>query len=376
MSCTQNMQLHTKLHKTLGSDTPPQWPPFSQPTGAQTSLPSTASPEDFFAEIFSTEIWDLLVAETNNYAQHKIHTTPPFHRGILSTWHNTTRDEMMAFVGLILAMGTIQLPDIKDYWARHETLNLSFFWYKHCSQLEKMCTKHVSGRCRRETVPTPAGKNFPTHAEMCRNCLHTYTCLFSHTCKICKSTIPLYTLHHRSVMPRDRFLQLFWNLHLCSPSASAGSPRATKVQSLLDLLCPRFESAFKLGEFVAVDEAMIAFRGRASFRQYVCGKPHPYRIKAFFLADSATGYVHRFRLYFSKETNIIHNPSLLQTTRTVLTLTEPLQGLRHHIITNWFYTSPELAVELESQGLPFTGTVQVNRRGMPLAMKSGERQLQ
>ena len=177
-------------------------------------------------------------------------------------------------------------------------------------------------------------------------------------------------------MPRDRFFQIFWNLHLSSPTAGTGSPRSAKVQPILDLLSPHFESAFKMGEFVAVDEAMIAFRGHASFRQYIRGKPHPYGIKAFILADSRTGYAYRLRLYFGKETDIIQDPSLLHTTRTVLTLTEPLQGLHHHIITDRFYSSPELAMELECMGLPFTGTVQVNRRGMPLAVKVGDRQLQ
>lgn len=100
-------------------------------------------------------------------------------------------------------------------------------------------------------------------------------------------------------MSRDRFLQLFWNLHLCDPSLPPPprSPRSAKVQPLLDLLSPRFESAFKLGKFVAADEAIVAFEGHASFRQYIRGKPHPYGIKAFVLADSQTGYVYRLRLY-------------------------------------------------------------------------------
>ena len=37
----------------------------------------------------------------------------------------------MAFVGLILMMGILQLPDIKEYWSVHETLNFSFFRYKY-----------------------------------------------------------------------------------------------------------------------------------------------------------------------------------------------------------------------------------------------------
>ena len=81
-------------------------------------------------------------------------------------------------------------------------------------------------------------------------------------------------------------------------------------------------------------------------------------------------------MYFGKETDLVQDPSLLQTTRIVLTLTEPRQDLRHHVITDRFYSSPELAMELERWVLPFTGTVKVNRRGMPLAVLSSERQLQ
>ena len=56
-----------------------------------------------------------------------MHMTPPSRRGVLSTLYDTCREEMIAFVGLILTIGTIQVPDIKDYWATHQTLNLSFF---------------------------------------------------------------------------------------------------------------------------------------------------------------------------------------------------------------------------------------------------------
>ena len=207
----------------------------------------------------------------------------------------------MSFIGLILTMGIIQLSDIKDYWSTHETLNLSFFRYVEYTH---MCTVRIS------------------------------------------------LSHYRSMLSRDRFLQIFWNLHLCDPTAPQGCPRSTKVQPLLDLLCPLFESAFKPGEYVVVDEAMIAFKGRASFRQYIRGKPHPFGIKAFVLADSKTGYVYRLRLYFGGETDLLVDPSLLQTTRIVPTLAQPLKGLGHHIITDRFYTSPELAMALEHGNSP------------------------
>ena len=84
----------------------------------------------------------------------------------------------------------------------------------------------------------------------------------------------------------------------------------------------RVKSAFRLGESLAVHEAMISFRGWAS---YVCGKPHTYGIKAFVLAYSRT----KMCPYFGKETDLPQNPALLQTT---LTLIEPFQTLHHYLI--------------------------------------------
>ena len=77
----------------------------------------------------------------------------------------------------------------------------------------------------------------------------------------------------------------------------------------------------------------------------------------------------RLRIYFGTETDLVFDPTILQNTRIVLTLCEPYEGLGHHIFTERFYTSPELAMELERCGLPFTEMAQTNRRGMSLAIK-------
>ena len=85
----------------------PQWPPFSQSTGPQTSLSGDATPEQYFSEMISTDIVDLLVRETNRYAQHRIRTTPPTPRGVLANWRDTCRPEMMAFLSIVLNMGIV-----------------------------------------------------------------------------------------------------------------------------------------------------------------------------------------------------------------------------------------------------------------------------
>ena len=52
-----------------------------------------------------------------------------------------------------------------------------------------------------------------------------------------------------------------------------------------------------------MDEGMIGFKGRLWFLQYMPKKPTKWGMKAFVLADSATGYTYNWKLYtgnFSK----------------------------------------------------------------------------
>ena len=147
-----------------------------------------------------------------------------------STWRPVTIDEMKAFVGVILNMGIIQLPDLKDYWSKNTVTSLPFF---------------------------------------------------------------------SSVFPRNRFFQIYCALHVGEIDSNI---RREKVQPFIDLMCPLFQSKFVPGQQIAIDESVISFRGRVGFLQYLKGKPNPWGIKAFVLADSVSGYLYKIRLYFGKET--------------------------------------------------------------------------
>lgn len=81
----------------------------------------------------------------------------------------------------------------------------------------------------------------------------------------------------RSVFPRDRFLQIYWMLHVGElPSTT----KRSKIQPFIDLLIPLFQQCLNPARELSIDEAMIAFRGRVAFRQYIKGKPQPWGIKA------------------------------------------------------------------------------------------------
>ena len=144
-----------------------------------------------------------------------------------------------------------------------------------------------------------------------------------------------------------------------------GSIRRSKIQPFLDLVIPSFQQYFVPGKALAVDEAMIAYRGRVSFRQYVRGKPHPWGIKAYVFADSDTGYLYSVAIYYDKETLLVSCPGLNHTTRVVLTLVQPVRNMGYDLYTDRFYTSPLLARELANLGITLTGTVMANRKDSP-----------
>ena len=165
----------------------------------------------------------------------------------------------------------------------------------------------------------------------------------------------------RSVFSCDRFFQIFGALHVGEIDSTT---KRGKIQPFLDKICPTFEAAFTPGRQISIDESVITFKGRVSFRQYLKGKPNPWGIKAFVLADSKTGYMNRLRIYYGKETQLIDRP-LPHTVKVVMTLAEPFHNQGYDLYLDRFYGSPLLATELTKVGITVTGTVQANRKGLP-----------
>ena len=75
-------------------------------------LSANGQETDFFRLIFPDEFNEHLVQETNLYAQQKI-TVKPDH-----SWIPVEKDEMKAFLGLRIYMGTVNLPETGMYWAK------------------------------------------------------------------------------------------------------------------------------------------------------------------------------------------------------------------------------------------------------------------
>jgi hypothetical protein len=89
---------------------------FTKNAGPQFNLLPDTEPMDYFRVcIFNDEVLNNTVIETNRYARYKILELQLSPRYIWSMWSDVLVPEVKAFLGLIVNMGIILLPNIIDY---------------------------------------------------------------------------------------------------------------------------------------------------------------------------------------------------------------------------------------------------------------------
>lgn len=214
-------------------------------------------------------------------------------------WKDVTLEELKAFFGLNIAMGIVKLPEAKMYWQ------------------QKWLT------------------NVPAFGE---------------------------------VMPRNRFFQILRYLHVSDdaaivPAGQPGYDKLHKIKPLLELLFPNLEKAYNLHKNISIDECMIPWRGRLSFRQFIASKPIRFGIKVWVLADSESKYIYRQQLYIGRNPGERAEAGL--ATRVVKELCTGLEGFGHHLYTDNFYTSVDLYQYLFENSIYACGTIKGSRKNFP-----------
>ena len=101
------------------------------------------------------------------------------------------------------------------------------------------------------------------------------------------STDPIFKLlFYTAVMRRERFCLILSFFHLCNyeqfiPRGQPGHDPIFKIRNFVDNMTYNSKSVFCPGERVAIDEAMVAWRGSLSFRVFNPDKPDKFWIKVF-----------------------------------------------------------------------------------------------
>lgn len=276
--------------------------------------PRPTSPLDFFHLFFSLALFREIVEETNRYAKEKIAKATPLPKhSIWWQWTDVTLKEMIAFHGVLLNMGRQIKKSMKDFFS-NDWLDSSDF---------------------------------------CKN-----------------------------IFSRKRFCQIFWALHVSPPYnyARPTTPnrnmhsRASKVKNIVDYVGTKFLEVYKPTKYLSADESTVSFKGRVVFKMYNPQKPTKWGLRLYVLADSTNGYVSVIIPYYgSFTTNSLIRPDLPFTARIILqlatSLTNATQQSGYFLYTDRFYSSVQLADELRAIGFHFTGTIMLNRVGLPKKMK-------
>jgi hypothetical protein len=111
---------------TMGNKKPESYT-FTKNAGLQFNLLPEAEPMDCSILFFNDELLNNIVIGTTRYARHRIAELQLDPRSIWSKWSDVSVPEMKAFLGLIINMGLISLPDIKYYWSSERKTQIKFF---------------------------------------------------------------------------------------------------------------------------------------------------------------------------------------------------------------------------------------------------------
>lgn len=134
-----------------------------------------------------------------------------------------------------------------------------------------------------------------------------------------------------------------------------------------------FPEIYSPSRYLAVDESMIAFKGRTTMKQYMPLKPIERGFKVWVLACSLTGYMYSFDIYTGKNPDGEINVGLGE--KVVLFLTRAIESLGYCIFFDNFFSSIPLMIKLLEKNIFACGTLRKNKKFYPYNLFKKDKQM-
>lgn len=170
------------------------------------------------------------------------------------------------------------------------------------------------------------------------------------------------------IFSRDRYLSILRNLHFANNNSEdiVKQDKLWKIRMILSHLQTVYKNEFYPFQNLCIDESLMLFKGRLSFKQFIPSKRHRFGVKFFILCDCETGYILNFIIYCGAGSDILEEAANVGISgNIVLTLMKKYLNNGHTLYTDNWYTSPNLHNLLWSQKTNACGTVKQNRKNMP-----------
>ncbi|KAI5101011.1 hypothetical protein C0J45_8214, partial [Silurus meridionalis] len=175
-----------------------------------------------------------------------------------------------------------------------------------------------------------------------------------------------------TIMSRDRYRTISWNLHMSHPDADKENDRKRgtsehdrlfRVKPLMDTIRKACKAMYHPRRRLAVYERMVACKANTGRTQCTKAKPTKLGFKMFVLADSSNGYTMDFSVYTGKN-NFPTCHGLSYDAVTSL-LDGKVLGSGYHVYMDNFFTSPKLLKDLRSMKFGACGMYRENRKDCP-----------
>jgi hypothetical protein len=164
-----------------------------------------------------------------------------------------------------------------------------------------------------------------------------------------------------SLFTRDRFEQLLRYFRVAPHTVTTSNNNPLPhTEPLINSLQQSFPRMYSPSQYLSIDEAMVAFKGRSSIKQYIPSKPHKWGYKIYCLASN--NYLLHFEVYEGKASN----PSSFGATYdTIMRMISSYEYQNYILFTDSWFTSPTVLKALKQKGILVCGSVRRNRKGMP-----------
>lgn len=173
---------------------------------------------------------------------------------------------------------------------------------------------------------------------------------------------------------REVMIKSCWSFTDATKEPARGSPNYDpfyKVRPVIDVLNAEFPRCWRPGRWLCV-ERMVAFKGRHEAKQYMKNKPTKWGWKLWQLGYAKSSFTLHISAYLGSASASDSKKEEALGTEVVCTLVEPYKETGRAVVVDNFFSSVDLAQKLWLMGIGMAGTVNANRRGMPVQFRGAE----
>lgn len=165
-----------------------------------------------------------------------------------------------------------------------------------------------------------------------------------------------------NAMRRNRFDDIFHNLHFSNNNNLDNSDKYAKIRPLITMINTRFLMHAPHEEFHSIDESMVPYYGKHGCKQFIRGKPIRFGFKVW-VGTLRLGYALWISPYQGKNTGFNQTDVGLGGS-VILAYANQIINHRpapYHLVFDNFFTGVTLLEKLKSINIRATGTIRSNR---------------